>query len=149
MNAKETEQKISVEELLTQGTSVLFHPEGTSMWPLFITATDTATVAPFDAKKARRGDVWVYRRINGPLVIHRIHHVNKTGVFFVGDHQTQIEGPVPPENLLGKMVAFHRKKKDYDVSNAGYRFVFAVWLLLRPARCSIIRIGSRVKHLFH
>lgn len=149
MNAKETEQKINIEELLSQGKTVLFHPQGTSMWPLFVGEADTATVTGYDAKKAKRGDVWIYRRPNGPLVIHRVFKVSKEGVWFVGDHQTQKEGPIPFENLRGKMVAFCRKNKEYTVSNLGYRMLSSIWLFLRPFRWGLIHTGSFLKRLIH
>lgn len=134
--------KQSVEALLSEGKSVEFSPSGTSMYPLFVTPKDKAVVVPYGNDiKLKRGDVCVYRRKDGPLVIHRIVRVNGDSVWFCGDHHTEIEGPLPITCIKGKMTEFVRKGKRFSVNNSGYRFLAGLWLFIRPLRPFCIRLG--------
>ena len=56
----------------------------------------------------RRGDVVLYRRENGMLVLHRIYKIGQDGLYLLGDHQTAIEGPVRREQVKGKMTGMVR-----------------------------------------
>lgn len=126
--------KISIEELLAQGQSVQFTPIGSSMCPLFAPNRDQAIVEPVCDRGLKRGDVVLYRRPQGPLVLHRIWKVKKDSYYMVGDNQCEIEGPLGRQQIKGIMVAMIRKGKYFTTRNMWYRLGSAVWLWLRPIR---------------
>lgn len=127
------EHKADIEQLLKQGKTIQFNPIGWSMVPLFIPPDDQAVVTP-DFDKIKRLDVMVYRRPGGPLVIHRVYKVTKEGIYMVGDRQVEIEGPLPYECMLGKMVSFVRKGHTYSTKNVFYKAYSVIWMWLRPMR---------------
>lgn len=137
---------INLEEKLINNGEVSFHPMGSSMWPLFVRDRDVATIKQLK-RKPRRGDVIVYRSPKGPLIIHRVHHTDDKGVYYVGDHQTELEGPNDEKDIVGIMTSFVRLGKHYSVSNIFYIIVSRSWLLLRPVRWKLINAGSKMKQL--
>ena len=100
-----------------------------------------------DGSALRRGDVVLYRRENGMLVLHRIYKIGQDGLYLLGDHQTAIEGPVRREQVKGKMTGRVRDGRYMDVGNPGYRMLSVVLLWLRPARRAIMVPAARLRRM--
>lgn len=141
------EEKVSIEALLREGKTVQFHPTGWSMFPLFSGPEDYAVVEP-KTEPVKKMDVVVYRRPNGPLIIHRVIKVTPEGYYIVGDNQSIIEGPVAEDCILGRMIFFIRKGHTYSVRNPIYRFLSIIWRILRPVRMPAMSILRKIKHIF-
>lgn len=127
-------EKASVEELLKSKKTIQISPQGYSMYPLLVPGRDQVVVAPADQEEYRRGDVVLYRRDGGILVLHRIWKQRKEGYYMVGDNQKEIEGPLRRDQILGVMVCVIRNGKKIPVENAIYRLLMGVWLWMRPVR---------------
>jgi hypothetical protein len=133
--------KKNIEELLAAGHTVRLHPQGYSMYPLFVPGRDEAVIAPLGERKPRRGDVVLYRRAHDILVLHRIQRITKKGIYFVGDNQTEVEGPLRPDQVRGILIAFIRHGKYIRSSNPLYTVISRIWLILRPVRRPIQLAG--------
>lgn len=142
------EEKLSIEALLREGKTVKFHPTGTSMFPLFYKPGDYVIVEPVK-RRIKKYDVCVYRRENGPLIIHRVYRVKPEGLYFVGDRQQEIEGPLPKTVVSGIMAAFTRNGREHGVHSFFYFFYSRMWMLFRPVRYHIIRCGHDLRRLFN
>lgn len=138
--------KVDIEALLASGESVQFAPQGWSMYPLIVYGRDQVIVAPADGHKLRRGDVALYRRDGSVLVLHRVWRVSADGIWFVGDNQKAVEGPLRPDQVRGVMTAVLRKGKYISVTDASYRFLSGLWLLARPLRPVLSKIAAFLKH---
>ena len=135
--------RYDIEELLLEGRTVCFRPQGTSMYPMFVSPEDTAVVAPADKNKLRRGDVVVYRRspqAGGLLVMHRICKRRGDDFYMVGDNQSAVEGPLSAAQIRGVLVAWTRNGREYSVTRIGYRVFFGLWLWMLPVREPIHRV---------
>ena len=66
------------------------------MYPLFHPGRDEAVIEAYPIHLLRRGDIILYRREQGILVLHRICRITSDGFYLVGDNQTEIEGPLRP-----------------------------------------------------
>ncbi len=130
-------QRHDIEKLLEQGKTVQFSPIGYSMYPLFVPGRDEAVVAPADPSRLKRGDVALYRRDESILVLHRIWKRRDDGFYMVGDNQSQIEGPLRPDQIKGVLVQIIRKGRRFSVKNILYRVLAAVWLAMRPLRPAV------------
>ncbi len=146
---QDANRKADVEKLLSAGHTVQLHPQGYSMYPMFMPGRDEAIIAPVaDASRLKRGDVVLYRRDGGILVLHRICRVNQAGFYLVGDNQTELEGPLRAEQIRGVLVAFIRNGKEIPAENRLYRMVSRLWLFLRPVRRCIAVPAAWLKRAF-
>jgi hypothetical protein len=140
-------KKLDIETLLAEGRTIQLHPEGYSMYPLFVPGRDEAVIAPIGSHVPRRGDVVLYRRAQGILVLHRICRVTAEGVYLVGDNQTQVEGPLAPDQIKGILVAIVRRGKHIKSTQPIYVAASRFWLFLRPVRRPIQLAAAGLKRM--
>lgn len=136
---------MDIEMMLKSGQTIQLFPEGYSMYPLLVPGRDEVILSPLSERDTRRGDVVLYRRSSGILVLHRICRCKKDGYYMVGDNQVQIEGPIRQEQLIGMMTGFVRRGKLVSVSDVRYRILSRIWLMMRPVRRCIMVPGAKVK----
>lgn len=142
------EQIYEIEPLLKAGACIQIYPQGYSMYPFIDPRRDEVVLAGIEEGSAlRRGDVVLYRRENGMLVLHRIYKIGQDGLYLLGDHQTAIEGPVRREQVKGKMTGMVRDGRYMDVGNPGYRMLSVVWLWIRPVRRAIMVPAARLRRM--
>lgn len=144
------EYRQDIEKLLLEGNNLNIKPQGYSMYPILVPGRDEAIIEPAVPDKLRRGDVVLYRRDKnvengGILVLHRIWKVKPEGFYLVGDNQSEIEGPLRPDQMKGIMVAMNRKGKYIPVTNVLYRLLTVIWLWLRPVRPVISKTVASIK----
>jgi hypothetical protein len=126
--------KQNVEKLLSDGQTIQIEPIGYSMYPLFLPGRDYAILQKADPSSLKRGDVVLYRRKSGMLVLHRIWKRTRLGFYMVGDNQVETEGPLDPSQIIGILVAFIRKGKEISTNRLTYKIAAGLWLTLRPIR---------------
>ena len=73
-----------IEQLLKNGSAVKLKPQGYSMYPLFLPGRDEAVIEHCVPSELHRGDVILYRRVQGILVLHRICRITRDGFYLVG-----------------------------------------------------------------
>ncbi len=145
---KSETQEQNIEKILDSGKAIQIKPQGYSMYPVIVPGRDEAIVQKEDPAKLKRGDVALYRRDGSILVIHRICRKNKKGYYMVGDNQTEIEGPLRPDQIKGKMVALIRNGKEIDVRSLRYRIPCSIWLFMRPVRRPVSLAAAAMKKLW-
>lgn len=131
-----------LEKLLQDGNIIEIKPQGYSMYPLFTPGRDFARIEQIPIDLFQKGDVALYRREQGILVLHRICKITNDGFYMVGDNQSEIEGPLSPEQLKGKLIVFVRKGHIYTVNHPLYRFQSKLWLWMLPIRPLCFRISK-------
>ena len=134
--------KIDLEQLLRDGNIIRIRPQGYSMYPLFIPGRDEALIQQADSTDCRRNVVVLYRRDQGILVLHRICRVTSDGFYMVGDNQFEVEGPLRPDQLRGRLIAFIHNGKEISVKNPVYRFLSSLWLGMLPLRPFCFRLTA-------
>lgn len=124
----------SIEGLLGMGKAVRIKPQGYSMYPLIVPGRDSVIIESTEADGLKRGDVALYRRSSGILVIHRIFRHDADGFYFVGDNQTAVEGPIKAEQIIGVMTVLERNGRSISTDSIIYRAVCMIWLWMRLIR---------------
>jgi hypothetical protein len=124
----------NVADLLKDGISVRITPQGFSMWPTILPGRDKVDIEPVDKHTIRRGDILLYRRPSGILVLHRVTRTAEGNVWFCGDNQFDVEGPLPASCVLGVMTARIRDGKRVETSSIRWRAWSATWHIALPAR---------------
>ena len=79
---------------LQNGNDVEIYPSGTSMFPLINPPNDSVVLRSIKDTRLKSGDIILYRRESGLLVLHRLCRIRQDGYYFTGDNQTELEGPL-------------------------------------------------------
>ncbi len=166
--------QVSMEELsplmiscLDEGKEVLLTVTGNSMAPFLRHSRDQVVLKkPADQTALQPGEVPLYRRKNGQMVLHRIverddgmkrclygeceplqsmHSSSSLTYTMLGDAQTQREPNIHPEQIVAVATAFVRKGKRWDCCGTAYRRRSLRWHKLMPIRMSLVRLW----HLLH
>ena len=114
------------------GSPVLFNYSGASMNPTFKTG-DGLTVLPYGRRKARPGDVIVFRSPeSGRNVVHRVVRVDSKGIATCGDNSI-LDDPwiLNPEKIIGRVVSARRARRNLRVRGGGTGAVVAGMLRVR------------------
>ena len=139
------ETKVDLEKLLAEGKVIRIKIRGYSMYPVLLPERDEVFIKQTELSELRRGDVLLYRREQGILVLHRLWKRKGNQFFMVGDNQSEIEGPLEGWQIKGKMIAMIRKGGYIPVEKSVYRILCGIWLFLRPFRPFISNIVHRIK----
>ena len=142
-----SETKNDVEQILRNGYPVQFPVTGWSMYP-FLSNQDMVTVEPVSDYPLKINDIILYRRINGPLVLHRLIDIKDEGFYFCGDNQVLIEGPLQKNQILGVLKEYNHKGKNRKTDSASYKLLSNTWRIIRPIRPIISKTVHGIKKLF-
>lgn len=119
------------------------------MWPLLKEGESRVQVVARDGQPLRKGDVILYRRKNGALVLHRIVRLTKPGVYLVcGDHQWRLDEQVMDEQILAVVQGFFRKGRYFDEHTWWYRLYQILWnknLMVRRCCLAFLRLSGLEK----
>ena len=135
----------TVEEVLRRDGRYIATPVGVSMWPMLRSRTDTVLLVPADTAALRRGDVILYRRPTGKMVLHRIRGKDAQGFILCGDNQGAAEHGVQAEWIIGVMKGFFRKEKYVPAAARGYRAYTRLVLWTHPLRAPFLRLRDHVR----
>lgn len=133
-----------LQELIEDGKEVSLLISGSSMSPFLIHQRDVIWIKKPD-RKLHTGDMVFYRRVSGAYVMHRIHHIDRSGIYWiVGDAQTELE-PVNPECIFGLITKVKRKGRQIAPGDFWWEFFARIWIRIIPIRCRLVKIYGKRK----
>lgn len=141
----EEQKRLDIEKALQEGRTLQIKPQGYSMYPMFVPGRDEAVIAPVKPAELKRGDVALYRREEGILVLHRLVRHTKEGFYFVGEQQTEVEGPLRADQIKGVLIEFIRNGRRISIQNPLYVLISRLWLRLRPVRGVVLAAVARLR----
>ena len=134
----------NIERCLQELGYAIVSPKGTSMWPLLREGKSWVQIVSRDAKQLKPGDVVLYRRSDGQLVLHRIIRVENDGTYWVcGDHQWKLEERIREEQILAVARTFSRNGYLIDAHTKWYRLYQLLWnrnLTVRRCCLALLRL---------
>jgi len=129
---------LRLQSILEQQWDVSIPVAGNSMQPLWQHNRDSVVLKSCERHELKKGDVVLYRRSTGQIVLHRIVKINQESYDLCGDAQVDIERNLPKSCVLAVMVEFYRKGKRYSSRQPLYRMYSLIWGWLRPLRRAAI-----------
>ena len=132
-------------ERFASGADVQLVVTGNSMLPFLADKRDKVTLTSFKGK-AEKGDILFYRRPDGKCVLHRVINATEDDVYFVGDAQNVIEGPVNISDVLAECNEVTRKGKLFNKQSFLWWFFSHIWINIIPLRLTIIKFIGKIKN---
>lgn len=133
-----------LKEHVNLGREVSMIITGNSMSPFLEHGRDTIYFKRPE-NKLHPGDMVFFQRENGQYVMHRLYKIKKDGYYFVGDNQTEIEGPLPETQIFAIVSKVKRKNKVIDQKNFWWFFFAHIWIHLIPFRPFLIAFYKKIR----
>lgn len=150
MMSNETKKRLILDEeelyaeivpLLDEGASVPLTVSGGSMAPFLGDRRDTVilTKPSFPLKK---GDIAFFRRENGKAVMHRVKKVTSDGYYFLGDAQTEVEGPISKDRIFASVNTVIRKGKVLKNGDLLFDLFGILWIRIPFGKKAVLKLIS-------
>ena len=118
---------------------------GTSMLPLLKEGRDLVELEPCSQERLKKGDVVLYKKNDGTLVLHRIIKT-ENGEFFtvLGDHQFNNAERVNKNQIIAVACGFFIKGRYVNEKTQWYRLYKKIWLSsLTVRRCFLALLSIK------
>ena len=138
----------NIEQCLQELGYAVVPVRGTSMWPLLKEGKTRVQVEVKERKQVRKGDIVLYRRKDGTLVLHRIIKVEDDTFLVCGDHQWKQMEQVQEEQILAVAQGFFRNGHYIDEKTWWYRLYKKFWtgnLTVRRCCLAFLRLSGLEK----
>lgn len=140
MSRLDTREYITIlKSLVDEGREVNMHVLGSSMAPFVVHERDVIYFKKPE-KKLCKGDIAFFQRKNGQYVVHRIYKTKGNQYYFVGDNQTDIEGPIDEGQIFAAVTRVKRKGKMIGPGDFWWEFFARVWIRIIPVRAFLVRL---------
>lgn len=148
-----TEEKImtdghSIEDRVAELGEIVFSTKGRSMYPMLRNRKDMSVIRRYEGEKLNVGDVPVFRRKHGKLVMHRIVKITPEMYITRGDNEIHYE-KVRPERIFGVLKGFYRNGRYIDCEKSRlykcYVFLNRISYPIRFLRKKLLRFLRRRK----
>lgn len=119
---------------------------GTSMMPLLKEGRDRVELEPCSQERLKKGDVVLYKKNDGTLVLHRIIKTENREFFTVlGDHQFKNAERVNKNQIIAVACGFFIKGRYVTEKTRWYRLYKKIWLCNLNFRRIILAVLSLKK----
>ena len=114
------------------------------MSPFLCGNRDSVVLEKFSGN-IKKGDILFYKRKDEKCVLHRVVKVGEDKVWFIGDAQNYIEGPLSSDCILAECHSAVRKNKTITEKSFIWNFFRYVWINLIPFRYYFIKFYTGLK----
>lgn len=111
---------------------------GSSMKPLLRPKGDSVKIMPL-RRDLMKGDIIVFRRDDGRLIMHRIFRLTETHIQTVGDNCDKPDREIPYDAVFGLVTHIQRGKHTIYVDNKRWRGIGRVLTWTRPVRLFLFK----------
>ena len=130
---------------LPDGEEMLLCVTGWSMLPLLFHKRSFVYLKKENHYIPRKGDIVLFIRLDGSIVLHRVHKIEKNGLLTInGDAQNWTE-QIFPQQVLATVTRYVRFKREVSVESLGYRVYRHMWCPLRW----IHPLGAKMVYFWH
>lgn len=136
-------------QTLTHTEPVPLVISGSSMAPFLVHGRDTVFLSKL-TRRAKRGDMVLYRRAGGQYILHRVYRAEEKTLQLIGDGQVSIEPGIWHSQVLAVVTAVRRKDKLLKPGHPVWAFYEKIWIRLIRCRPHLLglyrRMRSRAEH---
>ena len=119
---------------------------GTSMMPLLKEGRDRVELEPCSQERLKKGNVVLYKKNDGTLVLHRIIKTeNRESFTVLGDHQFKNAERVNKNQIIAVACGFFIKGRYVTEKTRWYRMYKKIWLCNLNFRRIILAVLSLKK----
>ena len=136
-----------INEVLAEGQTFSFMPNGISMLPTIVGGRDTVTIAK-PTNKLKKFDIILYRRKSGQFVLHRIIDLDGDGYILCGDNEVYPEKNIEQNQIIGVVTRYTRKGKIIEVDSKKFISDAKKRVNSRPFRQFVFRAKNKLKRIF-
>lgn len=142
-----SEISASLEEIVSAGGQMTICVSGSSMSPFLIHGKDSVKLIKCRPQDLKKGEILLFRRSTGELVLHRVKQVLRDGSLIMnGDAQIWCE-QISPEQAIAAVVSIERDGKITACTSHKYRTAVFLWQLMFPIRSLIFRVRNKLKRM--
>ncbi len=147
LNCSVSEISEIVDELIEEDAVLPFYVSGSSMNPFLISRRDIVYLKKPQPDEFKKGRIFLFRRKDGTLVLHRAKNVSEEFVFeMLGDAQCQSE-KTGKDQIVAIVSEIERKGKRRSVNSFYWKSIDAIWRSLIPFRPIIMRIWFKIRRI--
>ena len=117
---------MTIENSLEKFGFVCDEIKGTSMNPLLKQGRDKVYIEKYTSG-AKVGDVLLYKRQSGELVLHRLVKILPSGYVFCGDNHLLLEYGVQDSDVLGICTGYYKNGKFKKLKGFRYSLYLSFW----------------------
>ena len=134
-----TEELYTIKQALQEHGFVIHKAQGISMLPLLEEGKDSVCLESLlsSAHKFQIGDVVLFERANGSLVLHRVIQITKKHCYICGDNCNSAE-KVFNKQILAVMTGYYKGTAFHSVQEAAYQNYTAQILSVAPKDRTLI-----------
>ncbi len=102
---------------------------GSSMYPFLRSDRDMVQLAKADIHEVELFDIVLIQRLNGDYILHRLveKSEDQRHFFLCGDAQKEKEGPFFPSQLIAKVCAVRKGKRELSCQSAVWKWLVKKW----------------------
>lgn len=134
-----------VRAALARGQRVRMTVKGSSMRP-FIHDGDVVELVPIEAHLTI-GDIVLARCAEQRYVVHRTVRVDGDAVWLRGDGQPRGEGPLPRQNVHGKVVAVSHMGTTRVLDRGPWHAAGRTWVALHPLGLRLLQLSGLLRRI--
>jgi SOS-response transcriptional repressor LexA len=132
-----------VEEQINSGGYFYLVPKGVSMLPTIKGDVDTVTLEKADELK--KGDIVLYGRENGQIVLHRIVSIKGDSLILSGDAQIELEHGIKKSDVIARVCEIKKGERIIKRSSFEFKRLYSLSRISRAAKIYRSRIRKAVK----
>lgn len=134
-----------ISSLVEGGGVAPLNVTGNSMRPFISPKGDTVFLVQCKKDEIKKGDVILFRRNNGSVVLHRVRRIEGDTYIMNGDAQNWCES-ITYDNVVAKMIEYIHNGKRKDPESISQRIIHALWYPTFRLRPYIIK-GFEILHI--
>lgn len=134
-----------ISTLVESGGVVPLNVSGNSMKPFISSSGDTVYLSKCKKEEIKKGDILLYTRSDGSVVLHRVWNKTKTRLVMNGDSQSSLEF-LNYDSVIAKVDSYTHNGKKRNPNSANLKVLQGLWkptLKVRP----YIFAGLRKLHI--